>query len=324
MPSTVNRRLFASALSGLPFGVLYGLAARLAFDGNSPLSDLFATMTIGFLCLVPFAVGALTVYLAPEPYRTSTKFALLMPILSTAIWVGVATLLGMEAAICVLMASPLLAAMASFGGLVVAKALEARQDSTPTMMLLLFLAAPFLLTPLELQQPAPDSFRSVHNSIDIAASEEAVWRTIVSVPTITEAEQGWSLFHLLGLPRPLAAVVTHEGVGGVRSATFERGLTFVETVTLWEPNEQLGFQIEVDKSVIRPAPLNNIGSQYLDVMYGEYRLEPLPDGRIRLHLSSEHRLSTRFNWYGGVWSDLIMRDLQGYILEILKARAEGI
>jgi hypothetical protein len=32
--------------------------------------------------------------------------------------------------------------------------------------------------------------------------------------------------------------------------------------------------------------------------------------QVLLHLSSKHRLSTRFNAYGGLWTDFIMSDLQ--------------
>jgi hypothetical protein len=59
------------------------------------------------------------------------------------------------------------------------------------------------------------------------------------------------------------------------------------------------------------------------VLEGEYRLEPLAPDRVRLHLSSRHRLSTRFNAYAGWWSDLVMSDTQGAILEVVKSRAEN-
>jgi hypothetical protein len=44
---------------------------------------------------------------------------------------------------------------------------------------------------------------------------------------------------------------------------------------------------------------------------------------VLLHLSSKHRLSTRFNAYGGLWTDFIMSDLQSDILRIVQARAEA-
>ena len=57
---------------------------------------------------------------------------------------------------------------------------------------------------------------------------------------------------------------------------------------------------------------------------GAYSIEPRPDGGVVLHLSSEHRLSTTFNRYAGLWTDFIMSDTQQYILRIIKHRAESI
>jgi hypothetical protein len=64
-----------------------------------------------------------------------------------------------------------------------------------------------------------------------------------------------------------------------------------------------------------------VGGPYFDVLQGSYRIEPLTRG-VRLHLSSEHRLSTRFNPYAALWTDFIMRDTQDYILRIVARRAE--
>ena len=50
----------------------------------------------------------------------------------------------------------------------------------------------------------------------------------------------------IGFPRPIEATLSYEGVGGVRHASFERGLMFVETVTDWEPEHRLAFGGEGD------------------------------------------------------------------------------
>ncbi len=66
-----------------------------------------------------------------------------------------------------------------------------------------------------------------------------------------------------------------------------------------------------------------VGGPYFDVLRGEYRLEPAGDGKVRLRLASEHRLSTHFNAYASVWTDGIMRDVQELILGVIKRRCEG-
>jgi hypothetical protein len=56
---------------------------------------------------------------------------------------------------------------------------------------------------------------------------------------------------------------------------------------------------------------------------GEYTIEPLPNGNIRLHLASRHRISTDFNWYGRFWTDAVMADLQETILVVIQKRCEA-
>jgi len=66
-----------------------------------------------------------------------------------------------------------------------------------------------------------------------------------------------------------------------------------------------------------------VGGPYFDVLEGTYRIERLNDRQVLLHLSSKHRLSTRFNFYAGLWTDFIMRDIQRNILRIIKRRCEA-
>ena len=65
-----------------------------------------------------------------------------------------------------------------------------------------------------------------------------------------------------------------------------------------------------------------VGGKFFDVLYGEYRLEPLSNGGTRLHLLSRHRVSTDFNWYAHLWTDAVMSDLQQRILLVVKNRSE--
>ena len=58
------------------------------------------------------------------------------------------------------------------------------------------------------------------------------------------------------------------------------------------------------------------------MLEGHYGIEQMADNRILLHLSSTHRLSTKFNLYSGLWTDFIMRDIQENILRIIKDRCE--
>ena len=187
------------------------------------------------------------------------------------------------------------------------------------------LVLPFLVSPLESRVAAAMQLREVDTAIDIDAPPATVWRHIIRVPAFRPEEHRLAFSHVIGFPRPVEATLSHEGVGGVRHATFERGVLFVETVTTWEPERELAFSIRADPGTIPPSALDEhvtVGGPYFDVLDGRYRLEPLGVGRVRLHLSSTHRLSTHFNLYSGAWTDFVMRDVQRYILGILKERCE--
>jgi hypothetical protein len=321
LPNT-NFAFFSSSVIAL----LYGLWARVTFQ--SPWQDVWdlalGTITLGFCFAVPMAIGALTVFFAPKQYKTSWLYALFMPWAPCVLLGGAVLLFGWEFIICVVMALPIFFTLSSFGGLIMMAIFKSSQNkAAQNTMLGLVVVLPYLITPLEKQLPPPDSIRTVETQIEIQADHDTVWRNVVSVPEIRESEQSFSLFHLLGLPRPIEATLSYEGIGAIRNAKFEEGLAFSEIIQQWEDQEQIRFQIEVAPSVSVQPPLTQIGGQYLDVFEGGFTIEPIGDDRVILHLSSQHRLSTTFNFYGGLWTDWVMRDLQNYILRVIKARCEA-
>lgn len=153
-----------------------------------------------------------------------------------------------------------------------------------------------------------------------------VWRNIVQVPEIRPEEHRPALFTAIGFPRPLSAAMDREGVGGLRHARFEGGVLFLETVTEWEEERRLAFTIAAQTETIPPTTLDphvTIGGPFFDVLTGIYTIEPLPGGKVRLHLTSRHRVSTRFNVYSGLWADAITRSIQDNILEVIRRRCES-
>ena len=112
----------------------------------------------------------------------------------------------------------------------------------------------------------------------------------------------------------------------MRDASFAGGLLFKETVDVWEPEQRLGFTIVAQTDKIPATTLDEhvrVGGLYFDVLRGEYRLEPLANGRTRLHLSSRHRIATDFNWYAHLWTDAVMSDLQKRILVVIQKRCQA-
>jgi len=186
---------------------------------------------------------------------------------------------------------------------------------------------PLLITPWEQHVLASLEVRTVESVIDIHAPAVAVWKNIERVPRIdrTELQPSWS--HTIGFPDPVEATLSREGLGGVRQASFAGGVLFIETIDAWEPERRLGFSIRAQSDQIPKTTLDEhvtVGGRFFDVLHGEYRLEPLPNGETRLHLVSRHRVSTDFNWYAHLWTDAVMRDLQQRILAVVRSRSERV
>jgi hypothetical protein len=310
---------------GLAAGVIYAVVARLII-ASARLGEYFVIMSIGFVFLVPLALGVLTVYFGFKEKPRKWYYWIFMPWISCLILLSAALLIGWEGSICILMALPIFLLMSSLGGLFTGlvlnqKALERRAYS----LVVLFAALPFVSSSIEHRFRPPDSLRSVETQITINASPQTVWQNIERVREIKPPEQRFSVFHLMGFPRPVEATLSYEGVGGVRHATFEGGVLFVETINKWEPEKELAFSIKADTKSIPPTTLDEhvtIGGPYFDMLEGDYRIEQTGEHQVILHLGSKHRLSTRFNFYAGLWTDLIMRDIQNNILGIIKNRCE--
>jgi hypothetical protein len=312
---------------GLAVGVLYGVAARFLFT-HQTFKEWFLLMNIGFIFVMPLTLGVLTVYFGTARQKRGWAYWIFMPWLTCVILLAAAFLIGWEGSICILMALPIFLLMSSLGGVItglLTRRKTAEQNSYSLVILFVFL--PFVTSAIENQFGLPESIRTVDTQITINASPQTVWENIARVKPIRPDEQRFSMFHLLGFPRPVEATLSHEGLGGVRHATFEGGVLFVETIDKWEREQELSFGIKADSATIPPTTLDEhvtVGGPYFDMLEGTYKIERLSDKQVVLHLSSKHRLSTRFNSYGGQWTDYIMRDIQENILGVIKRRCETV
>ena len=313
------RFLMVGALVGFAYGFGLRLVASLHLNG-------WDVMTAGFVAFMPLVMGCLTVYFVEVRRHHPVWMWLLLPWLPLAGALGAALLATLEGLICVVMFLPLALMLASFGGVLggfAGRALRARRRRGFTMACVAVL--PFITAGWEKPVFQQVEVRRVENVIDIQSPPEVVWRSIERVPSISKDELPKTWAGRIGFPDPIEATLSHEGVGGVRQASFQRGLSFTETIDVWEPERRLAFTIRANSDTIPPTTLDEhvrVGGEYFDVMRGEYRLEPLGDGVTRLHLSSQQRLSTDFNWYAHLWTDAVMSDLQWRVLQVIKGRCE--
>jgi hypothetical protein len=313
---------------GLFYGVAYGLFARAIFSmedftEDKPFFPTFGLMTISFMFIVPFVIGLITSY-HNDKITSSRKIVIItMPIFSVIGLVAVSLLFGQEGIICALMALPVFLFMSLLGGLIGTRVFK--RNKTDKLYVSLFVFLPFLIAPIENQLGLTDKIFTEHTSIEINSTDKIVWSNITRVKPISERENNNSLFQFMGFPRPIKAELDTIAIGGIRKAIFARGLFFTETVTQMNPNKILAFNIVADPKSIPPKALDEhvlVGGKYFDVLEGKYEIEKISEDKLTLHLTSQFRLSTRFNFYSGLWSKLIMRDIQKNILEIIRQRSE--
>ena len=229
-----------------------------------------------------------------------------------------------EAAICIIMGAPILYMGAIWGGFI-AHLLLPRNSDDYRLHVTFIVFLPFILAYVEGSLSWPTQIKAIENTITIQAPAELIWPEIASVSAISpkEIENRW--IYLIGFPKPISATLDREGVGGVRTATFERGVSFFEVVTLWERPHKLSFTIHADPNFIPHTAFDQhiiVGGRFYDVLDGNYEVEPLSPTVSKLHLTSHHKLGTRFNAYAGWWSEKIMDQIQGSILEVIRTRAE--
>ena len=313
------------ALYSAGLGASYGLFARFVF-GLQIARDVFEVMSITYIFVVPVVLGFITILYGPQPKRYFWGACIVLPWLASLACLAGALIFAWEGIICIALLLPIILLLSSVGGLIGGICLRVVLRSRDRNLCVGLVAVlPFIMSPLEQLHSADSEIRTVQTEIKIHADAATVWNQIRSVPLITDKEQSFSFSHLLGFPRPLEAKLVGSGVGAVRYATFEHGVLFVETIQNWDPPRLLSFSIKADTKNIPPNTFDEhitVGGRYFDVLKGTYQIEDLGHGEVMLHLSSEQRLSTRFNFYSHLWTEYLMADLQNYILNIIKKHCE--
>ena len=310
-------------LAPIILGVCYGLFAQATARYES-LKDIFSLMSIGFIFILPFVIGCITVYFASPEMSQKWIYRIFAPLLTSSLCLIISMLIGWEGLICLIMALPIYLPIASLGGIFTGILLGIYKKNTMHSFAFAgLLLTPFVSSSIENKLQYEPEIREVHTLIQIDAPKEKVWKNIVRIPKITEPQN--SFFYTMGFPRPVEATLSFEGIDGVREAIFEKGLLFLETITVWEENKIIGFKIKADPKSTPLTTLDEhvvVGGEYFDTLFGQYEIIPLNENSVKLKLFSRYRLSTRFNFYAELWSDFLMRDIQNNILNVLKSRVE--
>ncbi|HJQ69049.1 MAG TPA: DUF805 domain-containing protein [Blastocatellia bacterium] len=278
----------------------------------------------GLFVGLPFCVGFTSVliygYHRPRPLGTSIAVAFLSIIL-----VGLALLaVAVEGIICLMMAAPLAAAVAIFGGLIgyLIQCGPRRSISRPAAFSLLFLAAPAFVGVESVNQTEPRLLEA-KSTVVINAPPERVWPKVVEFSELPPPEE---LLFKTGVAYPIRAEIKGRGAGAVRHCVFSTG-AFVEPIEVWDEPRLLKFSVAgqpppmyelTPYSGIRPTHLD----RYMSSEAGQFLLVRLPDGRTRLEGTTWYRNRFWPEWYWQAWSDHIIHRIHLRVLNHIKLLAE--
>lgn len=314
-------------LSGVFVILLILMAALYALPGFARGETVGnATVSIGFLLVAPFCIGAIASLVAdPAGENSATFHALWTPLALLLLAVGVGIFFLREGMICVIMLAPLWMAMLSAGGYMV-HSFHKQFHRRNRMNAALFasLAALFSVA-------GPEPLSSVQTyrfeqTIIINATPEEIWPHLESLSRIEPSEGRWTFTQdVLGVPRPVSAFLEKTHSGEVRFAEWENGVRFEEHITRNEPGRAMEWNFVFPDPTLHHHVDQHIdpNGEQLKVHAGGYRLDRLANGRTRLALHTTLSLNTQMNYYPAFWAQLMLGDIQANILEIVRDRSEA-
>lgn len=309
------------------FVIGYGLSIRLLFG---LLDDLMSIMGLAFLVIVPLVVGFLTIIIPPARATQSRVGAFFKPWLSSLVLLVITIVFQIEGTICWVMIYPFFAILAGIGGLIAYQLRRKKKgigdfmsdwDKPNTLKLSAVLLLPLLMGAVEGDRTSATQQMQTTKEITIAAPVSVVWRQLASVNHTTTHKRSRGIVSFLGFPEQVKTVTDTFSTGGKRTAIFEKGLVFTETITGYEKEKRLVLDIDVDPAKISPAVLDEhivIGGKHVDVLQDIYTLAPVDDHHCKLTLSSRYTITTPFNWYAQLWAKLLMGDILSNQLKMVE------
>lgn len=313
---------FVGKYGGLILGAFYGLALRLILD--SKLSFDFADLfSITFMCIVPTAIGITPMLFASRERLENLSYRIWAPFLSVLLFFLFCYVTRLEDLICLIIIAVPFCTAALVAGFIFSWLIlsyRRRNGIAYTVLLTPFLFG-FFESKLETQS---NSFEVISSTV-ISSKPDDIWKNVIRVKKMNEAEYPRGFFHYAGIPSPSYAELDQDTVGATRIGHFEGGLKFKEMVTTWEKDNQIVFDITPIPTTIGNTIFDRhiLKGNHFKFLNATYRLIPISDQKTELILSSSYALDTNLNYYGSFWGNLLLSDFQERLLEVIKNRCEN-
>ncbi|QDT37754.1 hypothetical protein Pan189_21360 [Stratiformator vulcanicus] len=281
---------------------------------------------IALFFLAPIHAAAWTAFLVNCRVYRGFLPSLGWAMLSAALGAFCLLAFALEGAICIAMAAPIVAILTLLGALLgwtisLAERQAFRNDRFYSLApIALVLPVGGMIDACMFSPP----LRAVRTVTIVDAPPEIVWQNVVSFPDLP-AEREW--FFDLGISCPVGATIEGQGVGAVRHCRFTTG-TFVEPITAWNAPHRLAFDVREQPDPMRElTPWGHVHTphmtQGLVCERGEFRLEPLPDGRTQLSGTTWYRLGLAPHGYWTMWSDVIIHRIHHRVLNHVRTLSES-
>jgi hypothetical protein len=314
---TALRQKYGLLTIGVTLGILYGLITRLVLGQSATLASLT------YLFVIPTILGIIPLMFADNEKLKSYRNLIFIPWLTIASFFLTMFLLGMEDFICLLVLAGPFFILGTVGALIFS-IIQINKDKNKGKLFTLVLL-PFLFAAVEDYIKSPSAVYNSKTEVIINATAEQIWDNIVEVRPIEAREYQAGFFNSIGIPRPISATVDRKELGGHRTGNFEGGLKFIETITKYEQNKKVSFDIKIDPGSVRQKVFDQhvLNGNYFTFVDATYELSDLKNGQVKLTLLSSYQLTSTVNFYGKFWGDLILTDFQSRLLKVIKMRCEA-
>jgi hypothetical protein len=229
---------------------------------------------------------------------------------------------GQEGLICVAVAVvPMLLGVLA-GGFIYMLFLRWKDDTKGALKAVTIPVLALLLVGLPSKEP---QIYTITNEIVISAPVDVVFGMLKSIPDIAPDEIQTRASHLLGVPKPTAAVWEETQDGAVRHSFWGDDVHFREMITAFEQNKRIAWDFAFPEGWVADGiedPHVKVGGRYFNVISGEYILEDL--GRsTRLVLTTRTYDNSGLGAYAEFWHHFFFEDFHEVILDLVKMRTEA-
>ncbi len=309
--------------------VFYALIVAIIFR-FSHLLDVpgLSVVSMTFILVYPFVSGMVTGWLAtseePDP-KNRNMFVLGLQSLLIVILVSLFTLI--EGVICLIIASPAFLLFGGCGGVLGSFLQQKFSDRSRNKVLSSILLLPLVMSPIEAKWVDLSFVYTVEDEIVVQATPEQVFAELAAVSTIADDELPLTFTHLIGIPKPVRADMhSSPEAGAIRTSYWEKGVTFQEQITQWQPSKRMYYRFIFDQATMPDDALDQhikLGGKYFSPLTGGYDIAVNEQGETVLKLHTVIQDRTNYSWYSRIWGEFIFSDFHRGLLKMMKARAEA-